>query len=471
MRLNFFFNITAEPRFYEDIGAGEFSFLFEELMIGLTIVNTTEGVFQIQVDDVNAVYGGGSTALKGTGDLSFALDQVTTLIEAQMQSNPNNTIRMFVDLLLPQINGIIAASGCQADLGGLFMNWCAMEQPRFSNDDVVLFFKGEVTPDKDTDIPFQEMRKVPYVFESVTRAIQVYISDYTLNTTLWSAYKKGMLTYDLRYTNETTQEPITAGMLSLLFPKITDHMDASTPISLKATASSDLTPWLQIDNGDTTAYAKMDISFATVDEQGNRSPFIEMTSNVTVEVDFEVVPPFTFTTDIKQMRIRADKLSLDKFDLTNIRDFNSIIGTASGFIRNLINRELRGIRVHDFNIGNLVVNVQATNMFEKHRYIYGDMSPHFEHKNEAEIPTLEDTGDLYSFKKVTYDDKVKAVANLLKLTPLYASIEEFKKNRQVLESIQEVGGLVRPASEREYEESYPMEREFDPMLEVKEEQI
>lgn len=453
------FNITAEPRFYEDIGVGKFSFVFTKLLIGLGI-NVVDGAFNFEVQSINAEYKGGNTSFAGTGDLSFALNQATSLIETQMISDPNATIATFVNLILPTINSAISSAGCSSNItSSVWFNWCATEEPKFSDDDVILLFKGESSIAKDTPFPWQEQRKIPYVVEPVTTDLQLYISDYTLNSTIWAAYQANLLDIDIRYLNETTQTPITADTIRILFPGITQHMDASTPLSIRAKAVDNPIPNLSIQNGETVVIAKAEISFATIDAKGVRQTFLEVISNVTLEVDFEIKTPFTFTTDIRKMRFRAEELSLDTYNLTNIMDLNSIIGTVSGLARNYINRVLSGYTMKDFNLGPIIVNVQNTNLFEKHRYIYGDMAPHFSHNLKKAIFDSSKV-EIYTKPAPTYKDKVNAMANLLKLTPLYSSIKEYKKNIDMHENLNNLAGMGAGFHEYDRNEGLPLEREF-----------
>jgi hypothetical protein len=452
------FNITAEPRFYEDIGTGKFSFEFSKMLIGLGI-STVDGAINFELQSIDAVYKGGDTSFNGTGDLSFALDKATSLIDAQMSSNANTTIATFVNLILPTINGALSSAGCQANVtSSILINMCVDAPPKFTDDDVIILFRGESSLANET-FPWPEQRQIPYVIDPVATDLQVYISDYTLNSTIWAAYESDLLDFDIRYLNETTQTPITAETIRILFPSITTYMDATTPLSIRAKAVDNPIPNLTIQDGETVVIARAEISFATIDANGGRQIFLEIVSNVTLEVDFEIQAPFKFITDIKKMRIRAEELSLDTYDLTNIADLNSIVGTVSGLARNYINRILSGYTMKEFDLGPIRIDVQQTTLIEKDRYIYGDMSPHFIHNTEKFIF---DTSKVERVSKPapTYEDKVNAMANLLKLTPLYSSIQEYKKNIDMYQNLNNLAGMGQRSHDFEPNEGMPLEREF-----------
>jgi hypothetical protein len=116
------FNLSTTPFFYSDIGEGKFSFLFDNMTIGLGIAQK-DGVFSIQPDKVTAHYSKGLTYFNGTGDLSFALNAATSFIEDQMRKNANQTLASFVGLGVGAFNSAITKSGCNAKMSGIFINW------------------------------------------------------------------------------------------------------------------------------------------------------------------------------------------------------------------------------------------------------------------------------------------------------------------------------------------------------------
>lgn len=64
---------------------------------------------------------------------------------------------------------------------------------------------------------------------------------------------------------------------------------------------------------------------------------------------------------------------------------------------------------------------------------------------------------------MTHEDQVQAMASMLKLTPIYASIQQFKQNQHIFESIAHLnplGAPYVPGNKRVDEhENKPMERE------------
>jgi len=443
--LDFDFNLTARPKFYDDVGKGAVHFEFDKFRIGLTITQVN-GVFQFEVKEINAQLrkDGSGSYFAGTGDISFVLNQAATLFQDQLMAKPNDTIGMILGLVIPQINGALAQSGCKANVASLAFNWCAVKQPIFTKDDLVLVFTGEVTPSEGTTFPYQEMRKIPYKFDRSLKDVSLFISDYTLNTTLWAAHKNGMMQYDIRSMGAAEEgkpaPPIPASTLFILFPDLSKHVEKDTPLSIEVKALEEVVPVLKIENGETTIELVVLVSFATLDKQGNREPFLEVKSNLNVAANFRIDSPFTFKTDISKMRFRADELSLDRFDITNVRDLNSIIGTMSGFARNYANRVLSGMKFKEFSLSFIIMNVEKTVLKEMNRYMYGSMSPSFKANNTFVPLEPHQVISKFEIKPVTYEDKVNAMAELLKYTPLYTSIQEYKKNHHLYEALGNIGG-------------------------------
>jgi hypothetical protein len=334
-----------------------------------------------------------------------------------------------------------------------------MSDPIFDDDSVSLVFKGEVTPEKEYQIPFEEQRKTPYIVDPAGKDIQLYISDYFLNTTLYSLHQNKLLDLDLRTMNGSeTGEPIRAEMLSILFPTLKKNIDPQSQISIRIKTTEDYVPNFNIQNGESIAQMKLEISFASLDPSGKRMPFIEIISNTTVEVDFEITNPFNLVTDFKQMKIKAQSIQLDKFNLTNLEDLNSIIGTASGFIRNLINTQFSGYKFGEIDMGFIQIDVNKTTMYEKDRYIYADMAPHFSNSIKqaaTEKYVIPDS------KPVTYKQKVDALASVLKLTPLFDNIRKMQENSSIYSGISNIGtfGVGFASKDTDNDSQLPMERE------------
>ncbi|CAI2387461.1 unnamed protein product [Moneuplotes crassus] len=463
--LDFNFNVTARPKFYDDVGEGAVHFEFDKFRIGLTIFEI-EGAFQFKIDEINAELkeDASGSYFNGTGDLSFALNQAAVLLQGQLLQNPNETLAQIVNLALPSINSALARNGCEEDFGPMVFNWCAMQQPIFTDNDLVLVFKGEASPNVDTRFGYPELRKIPYKFDRSLKDISLFISDYTLNTTLWSAYYNDLLKYDLR-TLGTAEEgkpapPIPASTLFILFPELHKHVEKDTPLSIFVHAVDDVTPTLKIINGETTADLVVQVSFATLDSQGNRDPFLEVKSNMNVVANFRIDSPFTFKTDISKMRFKADELSLDKFVITNVRDLNSIIGTMSGFVRNFVNRQFSGMKFKEFDLSFIKMNVERTVLKEVDRYIYGSMAPRFESASTIEPLESHQVISKFNIKPATHDDKINALSELIKYTPLYASLQEFTKNHHLYEAIGHAAGAGLGMNlEHDFHEDAPLPKE------------
>ena len=420
------------------------------------MIRDANGVFQFEASDIFANYTGSDMYFTGGGDLSYILNTASFLLNGSLVQDPSNTVKTMVQQVLPIINGQLQAIGCTYNTTGLEINWCAMEDPKFDDQSLSLIFKGETTYE-EKPIPFVDQRKIPYKFED-GKDVQISISDYFLNTTIYSAFYLGLLEGNATELNNQT---ITAGNFTLLWPKITDHLSPDQPIMIKVVANETFTPYLEIVDGKTTVRGLADITFSSINGTEDEV-FLELTSEVNITVDLEIQTPFKVLTNIKQLKIKASQLTTDKYGLTNLDDLNSLIGAISGFIRNLLNKELSGYSNSIIEIGVLLIDLKDTLLNERERYIWFDSRPQFsynitsdEKKSKPEY-TIED----FKPKEVTYQDKVDAVAKLIKLTPIYKGILDLKKNQQLYENLQFINpvfGQRMAKDERDW--GMPKERE------------
>lgn len=458
MYMDFNYSLYADPKFYLDEGPAQVSFRFDNISIGLNII-IVDGVFQLQTNAVDAVYVDGNTYFMGQGDISYAMNAASFFLKSQLKEHTTDTVRGMVNQIVPIINGQLMAMGCNYNASGLLISWCAMENPKFGDDAASLIFRGEVRYDNNTPIPFEDKNQIPYRFED-GKDIQISVSDYFLNTTIYSAFYLGMLDYELTQISEN--QTLTAGSLKYIFSDILKYMNAEQPIAMRVVANKELIPYLEIVDGVTSAYALADISFSEVNGK-ERDEFLKITSRVNLTIDFEIQTPFTVMTDIKQFKFKASELALDKYQLTNIDDLNSIVGAISGFVRNFLNRELSGYHNHVFDLGIFKMDIGDTQLFERERYIWFDSRPQFYHKSTSEIEEMKARPQRpFESKPLTHEDQVNAIASILKLTPLYDSIQQMKNHENIYKNLAFANPGFAPNMGGVYEHVSQMPKERTP---------
>jgi hypothetical protein len=268
-----------------------------------------------------------------------------------------------------------------------------------------------------------------------------------------------MIHYDIRsLSGNETSDPLTASTFKILFPSITKYMPADRKISILLTSVKDAIPYLELKNNQTEIRMVATINFAELDDQGNRLEFITFKSNITVQAAVTIENPFKVNVDIKQLKIKATELTLDKYSLTNLPDLNSLIGVLSGVIRNYLNIQYTGYKAQWIDLGMVQVDFNNTKLSEQDHNFFLESTPEFKKKVGFEINNM--PMPKFENKPMTYQDKVDAVAALLKLTPIYQSLLDFKKNEDVLKNINNLAPFGGGNFYREEEKNdLPKERE------------
>lgn len=454
--LEFNYSLVADPKFYVDEGPGEIKFAFKNVTVGYGIIQV-DGVFQLEVQEVTADFNTLDYNFGGQGDISFLLQKASALVKGFMEQDASATIANILNNAIPLLNGQLMAAGCKTTMSNLTIDWCAMENPRFFEDSVSLIFKGEVRYN-DEPIPFSDKNKIPYIIDPSGKAVQLSVADYFLNTTLYSAYNLDLLGVDIRSlsANESA-DPLMAETFKYFFSGILDHMPKDRKISIQVNATGPTVPHVVIEKGETFVSMDATLDFAEINEQGNRDTFIQVKSTVFMEVDLQIENKFKLATDIKKLKIKGQSIDIDKYDLTNLEDFNSIIGSISGFIRNYLNDQYSGYFVQELDFGFVKIDLNDTRLMERERYIYFDSSPKFHAKIKNDLKSK--VHRVYPKERVTYQEKVEAMAELLKFTPLYKSLEDIKKNEQLLNGIGQVANFRKPRLPQESDcTDKPLER-------------
>ena len=414
MDLVFNFSIKAQPEFYLDEGEGRLSFWFNKTNVGLGMINN-KGIYQFTVGDVSAVYCGSNSYFHGTGDLSFVLNQAAQLLNGFMSQNVNQTVSQMVGFLISTMNSQIAALGTSQKIPGtnMTLDYKGMTSPIFTNNSLTLVMNGETTAKNET-IPFQDKRKIDYSIDDKGRTLQVSLGDYLFNSTLYSAYKEKMIKADIRsLSGNETSDPLTASTFKILFPNITNCMPADRKISILITAVDDFTPYLELKNNETDVKMVANISFAELDDQGNRSDFILFKSNITIQAAVTIENPFKVKVDIRQLKIKATDLTLDKYSLTNIKDLNSLIGTLSGVVRNYLNIQYSGYKAQWIDLGVVKVDFNNTKLSELDHYFYLESTPEFKRMPGFEIQNK--PMPKFENKELTYQEKSWCSSFIIKI--------------------------------------------------------
>lgn len=124
----------------------------------------------------------------GTADISFALTKIFDLITSTMQKDVSNYLNEAIQkTIFPQINAIIKGERGFYYFDDLEFNYTATEQPIYSSNGLVLVMKGDVHI-AGHETPFKPQNVIPSDIDLESGQIQVFISDYVLNSTILTLY-------------------------------------------------------------------------------------------------------------------------------------------------------------------------------------------------------------------------------------------------------------------------------------------
>lgn len=113
--MTFNYSLKADPEFYVDEGPSQIEFYFENITIGLGMINV-EGVPQFIPQDIFAKFKGANTYFGGGGDLSYILNTASVLLKNQMEKGATELVTQMVGFVVPMLNSQLSKNGCTMSL-------------------------------------------------------------------------------------------------------------------------------------------------------------------------------------------------------------------------------------------------------------------------------------------------------------------------------------------------------------------
>lgn len=372
LTFTFDFDFRTDPVFLKDQGKGYINIEPTSLYLGYGVeshngrpVFTTESAL-MNCTDLTIV-------MNGTADFSKVLFQLSAYLKDIFKTKINDFLTGIVDATVtPAVNGMIASyyNTTYEWEENLIANFSSTKEPVFTNDDMTIFFKGEIHPKDEPNLPFSDALEVVSEVKADGRQLQIAISDYLLNSTIYSMYKTEYLKVDTAdFQGESYDLP--ASYLFYVFPKLSEMVSPDTPVYFKVVAKEDkYLPYMQIVNGTTTAYIDFEIDMKTEDQT-----LLRMDTSAQIEVNVYIVKGFKLTVDVQMLKIKLKEIIENNIDPEiDDRDISSFIGFVSGFARNYVNQFVRNFEVK-LPIGDNI-SLDDVELEELSHYVYADVTPH-----------------------------------------------------------------------------------------------
>lgn len=373
MVFTFDFDFRTQPDFILDKGKGYINIEPTSLYLGYDIKSERgRPFFQTQTAIMNST--DITIVMNGTADFSRVIFQLATYLKAFVRDKINDYLVQIVDATVtPVINSSIASvyNITYNFRDDIIANFTSTVNPAFTENDMTLFFKGEVRPIDEKILPFRDQLQVPSAVNPNGRQLQIVISDYLFNSTIYSLYRRNYLEIDTKTFNGTST-PVPASFLFYIFPTLSSKLRPEDPIWFRAVAKdTHYLPYIEIVDGVTSAFIDFDIEMRSDNEV-----LLLMSSNVKLNVNVYIVQGFKLTVDVQLLKIQLREIKTNNIDPNlDERDISSFIGLISGFARNYVNQFVRNLEIK-LPIGDNI-SLRDVKLEGRNHYIYADVSPEF----------------------------------------------------------------------------------------------
>ena len=184
------FDLHTEPAFYTDKGNITIHVYPMTIDLGFTIIEK-DGIFELQPSKSDIIYTDMDISFNGTADISFALSAVFKYLKETIKQDASKYLNTILGGgIFPLINNALEDSKQEVEVikGQIKTNLKATEQPIFSNTSLTLLMKGLSNPVGKNEYPLKPEAVIPSKVDEMAGDIQIFITDYVLNSTLYSAY-------------------------------------------------------------------------------------------------------------------------------------------------------------------------------------------------------------------------------------------------------------------------------------------
>lgn len=367
------FHFGTDQAFIDDQGDGNFYVGPTSIYLGYGI-EVVEGrnTFVTKTAKINST--DFSVFLNGTADFSRVITQVFGLIEDEIMSNVNNHILGVVEsVITPLINSAVSSQyNLTYPVGpNVVIDLSSTVAPAFTDEHMTLFFAAGGRPNNTNQFPFTDKMRVPSLLNDGGRQLQVVISDFIFNSTLYSLYQTGDLKIDTKNVNGASY-PVPASNFFVIFPTLVERYGAEDGIFFRVTVQETVNPpYVYFENGYINAYLDAEIEMYTQKES-----LLKLHVDSFLELDAYILRGFLLTLDLRQFRISVRNIVLNNIDPDrDERDIAAFFGLFSGLLRNYVNQFVKSYQVR-LPAGS-GVDLDDISLDTQDFFVYADVTPVF----------------------------------------------------------------------------------------------
>lgn len=297
------FDLHTDPLFYKDQGNCFIKVAPLTLDLGFKLVDNN-GVFQFEEEASTLTYNKMNITFNGTADISYALTAIFNMLDATMQKDADKYAETILSSgLFPLINGVLSEAGTSQVFKNMTIDYSAMAQPVTTKEAMTLVLKGEVTPE-DGYLPFAREPVIPDTIDTSAGDLQLFISDFVFNSTVYSAFKAGLL--------HTRVENLNTNDLAIVFPKLKEEYENTTAdVEIKAIGDPYPVPSFRIEEGETYLDSMVRLAIKVKDHSLGEIDMIVLDCNLTSTLNFEIRKGFVLDPDITSLKIKVEKIVND----------------------------------------------------------------------------------------------------------------------------------------------------------------
>ena len=442
LAVEFDYSLATTPGVYKDQGKASINVKPFKVNLGLQ-TNVTDEILSVDLNSFVYYFDDYSINFTGNGDISFVLVTLADTLKPIFQSDQSQTIQgLLQTLAIPQLNNLIAGLGTTFDIYNLTIDYAFMSQ-NYTAQDFGIVIKGEVRPQGGQPPPFVDDRKVPANYDPSGGFIQVFVSDYTIRSLLYSGYQSEII--KIKYDdNPLSEGKLTVGLMKYLIIDLTKKYKDSDIVYIEINTIDTPIPDFNIIDGETYVGLRLNLIIGVTPEGKDDVKIASMVAQVNLTLNFALENGNKLAPSISSFRLDlvGSVTNYDPDITVDTDDFNSTLGLIPGIARNFINYALDGFDIPIPPVPYVDLDLNQTFIYEKDGYLLLTTSPKINILTYRPLnrPPLFNPEKSYKNLLSTRESKVELIKRLVKISPMMGILEEAKRQKGMIKFNPEVFG-------------------------------